>query len=878
MEELESRLILTGNLWMTGAYLVDSHDEPVNAPFIGEEVFIDAQWSSSGLSSSDQFTVQFTVDGVSLNSPTITGEAGQNATYHEFWGGWYAAPGLHSAQVTVDPDKTVSETTYNDNMFQFTFSPVQPSTLPSKLILPLGGVPLESWAIINYIDVNPLPGPFEDYEGGSFTYDGHNGYDMGVVQFAAMDSGVPVFAAAAGTISQVQDGNFDRQTVLDLSAPANYVIEDLGGGWSAVYLHLLRSSVTVKVGQSVQAGQVLGLLGSSGDSTAAHLHFALEHDGDPVETFYDPAAYWVNPPEYEGDAAPEIMALGVTNSDPTEDLEERPDSVTVFPSGSGWSIWYWYVISTLKSGDQVAINWYSPDGSLATTFNMTAAKPVSGGTYEWVFDPSASDWSDTGTWQVATVVDGQEIGRTSFQIVGSGGTPTLKLEQGSTYVLDNRTTPIDFGNVAQGESGPEFSFQIEDIGSAPLATSDLSLPPGFQLVGSFPTAISPGSSASFVVQLESTTVGAQFGQVTFTTNDANAPTFGFNVSGTVSGTPDAGSPEITQSGPALATGFQAAPLPLDSGMTLTDSSSQGWSGGSLTAAMASGGTGDDRLSILNEGSNSGEIGFDGVTVSYAGTAIGKASITTSPATVSVTFNSSATTAGVQAVFEAITYQNISSVPTTKPRYVRLSVVDGAGLLSNRAIVTVVNSGRSGATPPPPPSPPPPKPSPPSIPTPIRITGPTSGSSPSEGSGTTAPPSPAPAPAPSSGPATIHVTAIFLTAAPKPAAWGRPVKLNVTVGPRGRGGRAPSGNILVWDGSIFLEKVSLSHGEAKVDILNLPVGRHVIKVIYSGSEYWKGSSGQVSETVRLSRSMGRVRKALAAPQLAQLPLLRRVFGS
>ena len=35
-----------------------------------------------------------------------------------------------------------------------------------------------------------------------------------------MDAGVPVFAAAAGTITQVEDGNFDRQTAFN-SDPAN---------------------------------------------------------------------------------------------------------------------------------------------------------------------------------------------------------------------------------------------------------------------------------------------------------------------------------------------------------------------------------------------------------------------------------------------------------------------------------------------------------------------------------------------------------------------------------------------------------------------------------------------------------------------------------
>ena len=43
--------------------------------------------------------------------------------------------------------------------------------------------------------------------------------------------------------------------------------------------------------------------------------------------------------------------------------------------------------------------------------------------------------------------------------------------------------------------------------------------------------------------------------------------------------------------------------------------------------MASGGTADDRLSILNQGNGPGQIGFDGSNIYYGGTPIGTATIT-----------------------------------------------------------------------------------------------------------------------------------------------------------------------------------------------------------------------------------------------------------
>jgi murein DD-endopeptidase len=49
------------------------------------------------------------------------------------------------------------------------------------------------------------------------------------------------------------------------------LIQDLGGGRFALYTHL-NGSVGVRVGDHVQRGDVLGLVGSSGGSNEAHLH------------------------------------------------------------------------------------------------------------------------------------------------------------------------------------------------------------------------------------------------------------------------------------------------------------------------------------------------------------------------------------------------------------------------------------------------------------------------------------------------------------------------------------------------------------------------------------------------------------------------------
>ena len=73
-------------------------------------------------------------------------------------------------------------------------------------------------------------------------------------------------------------------------ADGNSVILDIGGGNYALYGHFQPGSVRVKEGDRVRRGDVLGLVGSSGNSLAPHLHFhvmstplSLASNGLPYE-------------------------------------------------------------------------------------------------------------------------------------------------------------------------------------------------------------------------------------------------------------------------------------------------------------------------------------------------------------------------------------------------------------------------------------------------------------------------------------------------------------------------------------------------------------------------------------------------------------------
>ena len=62
----------------------------------------------------------------------------------------------------------------------------------------------------------------------------------------------------------------------------NYVLLDIGGGHFALYAHLQPQSLKVKIGDKVKLGQVLGLVGNSGNSDLPHLHFHIMDEASPL--------------------------------------------------------------------------------------------------------------------------------------------------------------------------------------------------------------------------------------------------------------------------------------------------------------------------------------------------------------------------------------------------------------------------------------------------------------------------------------------------------------------------------------------------------------------------------------------------------------------
>lgn len=92
-----------------------------------------------------------------------------------------------------------------------------------------------------------------------------------------------VVVAAKDGIPQNIPGATSRAVPITLeTVGGNHVTLDLGQGRYAFYAHLQPGSLRVKVGDNVRRGQVLALVGNSGNSTEPHLHFHISNANSPL--------------------------------------------------------------------------------------------------------------------------------------------------------------------------------------------------------------------------------------------------------------------------------------------------------------------------------------------------------------------------------------------------------------------------------------------------------------------------------------------------------------------------------------------------------------------------------------------------------------------
>lgn len=168
------------------------------------------------------------------------------------------------------------------------------------------------------------------------TSEGYSSTDHKGIDIVGQGS-IDVVSCADGVVTRAQYGK----------GVGNYVWVKTDEGYGCIYQHL--ASFSVSVGQRVACKQKLGVMGNTGNSSGAHLHFGVASNGD-MKSYYEnnwfnPAIYWniANPGDIKGkvfDGAGMITGYpaditSTNNPNQTVAVQSTTETSTTVTSSSG---------------------------------------------------------------------------------------------------------------------------------------------------------------------------------------------------------------------------------------------------------------------------------------------------------------------------------------------------------------------------------------------------------------------------------------------------------------------------------------------------------------------------------------------------------------
>ena len=218
-----------------------------------------------------------------------------------------------------------------------------PTIAPFRFFLPTPGAePVSGWrpplypvpwavsAYDHFYFARPIAADNVNWPLAEYRYGGvffapnivHTGVDIDA------EEGTPILAAGAGTIISADWGLYTEApgNISDPYGQAVVVRHDFGYKDQAlftVYAHM--SKIIGVVGQHVETGDVLGLVGDTGATTGPHLHFEVRLGGNTFYTTYNPEL-WMAPPQGWG------VLVGRLTDDKGELLNLYPVEVRPLPS------------------------------------------------------------------------------------------------------------------------------------------------------------------------------------------------------------------------------------------------------------------------------------------------------------------------------------------------------------------------------------------------------------------------------------------------------------------------------------------------------------------------------------------------------------------
>jgi hypothetical protein len=265
-----------------------------------------------------------------------------------------------------------------------------------QLALPVDCTIGETCLVQKLVDLQAGPGR-QDYRCGTLTTEEHDGVDFRLRTLADMAKGTAVVAAADGIVLRARDGMADRNIRLSGldsiggKQAGNGVVISHGSGWESQYSHLRNGSVRVKPGDKVKAGDVLGLIGMSGNAEFPHLHFSIRKDGKAVDPFLNagneaaclaasapqPAGLWsIAAAKALRYTATGMIAAGFTDGPAdTAAMRSRTAPLLKLPASSP-ALVFWIDGFGVQAGDIEKVEIIAPKGTVLLSARKPIAKPA----------------------------------------------------------------------------------------------------------------------------------------------------------------------------------------------------------------------------------------------------------------------------------------------------------------------------------------------------------------------------------------------------------------------------------------------------------------------------------------------------------------------
>jgi len=295
------------------------------------------------------------------------------------------------------------------------------------------------YGMADHVDHDPT-NQVQDYNCSNRSYNNHKGSDFFTFPFAWYlyeNNLAHVVSMFEGTVVLKQDGNADNNCVPNGEWNAVYVQHEDGS--TMWYGHLKSGSLTSKsVGETVEKGEYLGVVASSGFSTDAHLHIEYYDENDELLDPFQGScnnlnseSLWDEQPIYSN---PKINAVLTHSVQP--DIECGPsEEVSSFKNEflPNDNLYVGVYLTNYLAGDIAVTNIYRSDNTLYDSFNTFNNQ----NSFEWFWNSREyllTDSEPSGTWKVECTMNNKSFSH--------------------TFEFNNQSTAVEYVNEVEIQISP----------------------------------------------------------------------------------------------------------------------------------------------------------------------------------------------------------------------------------------------------------------------------------------------------------------------------------------------------------------------------------------------------------------------------------------